>query len=288
MRDNRYYKGAVLLLFCWICTCFPVGAQVKKEVLKTGFYKTVTRSGYRVIDPQMRDTLYLDPEPVCTAADFKKVALDFDAYSGKPVIQIQLSAAGTEKFAVASKAYIGKKIAVITAGRLLSAPVVNGEITGGRLTIAGNFTQAEANDIVAKIRKELPPESRHPEEEERKEMQINQACNRLDSSLIKADTSGLKTLLHEQLSLGHSNGLIEDKTALLQHLGSGYLKYNRIDEQGYNEIRFAGSAAWVRRQLNVAGIIESQAFDIKLLVLEVWLWEKGQWQLWCRQSTKRQ
>lgn len=288
MQHNRYYKGAALLLFCWICTCFPVWGQVKNEVLKTGFYKTVSRSGYRVIDPQTRDTLYLDPEAVCTAADFKKVTLDVDAYFGKPVIQIQLGATGTERFATASKAYTGKKMAVIAAGRLLSAPVVNGEIAGGRLSIAGNFTQEEANGIIAKIRKELPPESLRTDEEEKKEARLNQICNHLDSSLIKADTSRLKTLLHEQLSLGHSNGLIENKNTLLQHLGNGYLKYNRIDEQGYNEISFAGNAAWVRRQLNVAGVIEGQAFDIKLLVLEVWLWEKGQWQLWCRQSTKRQ
>lgn len=285
-RPYWFSHAIALLLLCFVSN-HVVFAQVKNEVLKTGFYKTVVRSGYRVIDPQSRDTLYLDPVPICSAADFKEVKTDFDV-TGMPVIQFRLSAAATDRFAQVSKAYVGRKIAVIAGGRLLSAPVVSSEISGGRLSIAGNLSMAEASDLVAKIRKELPPEKERTREESEKEAQLSQACHSLDSALVKADTAGLKTLLHRQLSLGHSNGLIEDKNTLLQHLSSGYLKYNRIDEQGYSEISFAGDAAWIRRQLEVDGALEGTAFQIKLHVLEVWLWEKGQWKLWCRQSAKRQ
>lgn len=286
MHSGRLRHSIALLLLCFV-TGPKVFAQAKNEVLKTGLYKTVASSGYRVIDTQFRDTLYLDPSPVCGAADFKDVRPDFD-YDGKPVIQIQLSAIATDRFAAVSKAYVGRKIAIIAAGRLLSAPVITSEITGGRLSIAGNFTVEEASDLIKKIRKELPPARVQTREEAEAVYQLTLACNKLDSALIKADTSELKTLLHQQLSLGHSNGLIEDKNTLLQHLASGYLKYNHIEEQGYNETSFAGDAAWVRRQLEVDGLLEGQRFQVKLHILEVWLQDKGQWKLWCRQSTKRQ
>lgn len=286
MRPGHWRKVATLL-FLWLSTGYTwVSAQTKNEVLKTGFYKTMARGGRQVIDPQTRDTLYLDPVPVCIAADFRQVAQGFDD-AGRPIIDIQLGRAGTAQFAKVSRENIGKKIAVIASGRLLSAPVVTSEISGGRLSISGNFTAAETAALVAKIKKELPTEIKKTVAEEEKETQLNQACNKLDSALIKTDTQVLKLLLHTQLSLGHSNGLIEDKNALLQHLTSGYLKYNSIEEQGYNEIRFTGDAAWIRRQLEVDGALEGTAFHIKLHVLEVWLWQEGRWKLWCRQSTKR-
>ncbi len=146
MRTGKPGYRIALSLLCFLTGTLTF-AQAKIEVLKTGFYKTVARSAYRVIDTQFRDTLYLDPVPVCTAADFKEVKTDFDYY-GKPVILFQLSAAGTDRFAAASKASIGRKIAVIAAGKLLSAPVVTSEITGGRLSIAGYFTVEEASNLV--------------------------------------------------------------------------------------------------------------------------------------------
>lgn len=288
MRQAHWNKVAMLLLL-WLSTgCYWVSAQTKNEVLKTGFYKTLARGAHKMIDPGSGDTLYLDPVPVCGVEDFKKVTQNFGDANQPPLIEIQLSAAGTENFARASRESIGKKIAIVAAGKLVSAPVVLSEIPGGRLSITGGFTVAEAKALVAKIRNELPHDRIKTQAEEEKEIQLNRACNKLDSALIKADIAVLKTLLHAQLSMGHSNGLIEDKDALLQHLTGGYLKYNSIQEQGYNEIRFTGDAASIRRQLEVDGALEGTTFHIKLHVLEVWIWQEGQWRLWCRQSTKRQ
>ena len=122
--------------------------------------------------------------------------------------------------------------------------------------------------------------------QENKTQQINEVCAPLDSALKKNVTIDLKLILHTHLSLGHSNGLIEDKTILFEHLRSGYLKYNRIEEEGMKEVQFVQSIATVRRQVKVSGALNGQLFDIKLNVLEVWLKENKEWELLCRQSVK--
>jgi hypothetical protein len=122
--------------------------------------------------------------------------------------------------------------------------------------------------------------------QDNKIQQINEVCARLDNALKKNDTIGLKLILHTQLSLGHSNGLIEDKNTLFDHLRSGYLKYSRIEEEGMKEVQFVQNIATVRRQVKVSGALNGLSFDIKLKVLEVWLKENKEWELLCRQSVK--
>ncbi len=123
--------------------------------------------------------------------------------------------------------------------------------------------------------------------EEQKELAILQSCHTLDNALMKADTTILKVLLHDKLSLGHSNGLIENKKELLQHLHSGYLKYNAIEEQGSDEVQLVTSTASVRRQLKVRGAVQGKEFEINLKVLETWVMEDKKWQLLNRQAVKK-
>lgn len=122
--------------------------------------------------------------------------------------------------------------------------------------------------------------------QDNRNQQINEVCARLDNALKKNDTTDLKLILHDQLSLGHSNGMIEDKSALFEHLRSSYLKYNSIEEEGAKEVQFVQNIATVRRQIKVSGALNGLSFDIKLKVLEVWLKENKEWQLLCRQSVK--
>ncbi len=261
-------------------------AQVKEKTLSTGFYKVVEKSSYKVIDPQFQETLFLDTIPVCGAKDYKKVNLIF-SQAGMPEIEIQLGEQGTEKFAKATKDYIGKRIAIITNGKLLMAPIVHSEISTGRLNITSNLSVPELEGIIDRIRKEsnIKPKSK---EEEQKERAILQACFTLDSALIQADTAQLEKLVHRKLSLGHYNGLIETKQELLQHLSNDYLKYNNIEERGYNDVQFVDNIATVRRQIKVNATLQNRPFDITLKVLETWIMEDNNWKLLSRQSVKKQ
>lgn len=112
------------------------------------------------------------------------------------------------------------------------------------------------------------------------------SCNSLDSALIKVKHDQLRSLLHPKLSLGHSNGLIENKSELLEHLQSGYLKYFKIESLDKPEVLTYKKLATVRRYIKVKGELQQTAFEVKLRVLETWLREKSVWRLLNRQSTK--
>ncbi len=122
--------------------------------------------------------------------------------------------------------------------------------------------------------------------QEKNSLALIKSCNSLDSALIGVKYDYLQSLLHPKLSLGHSNGLIENKTELLQHLQSGYLKYFRIESLDKPEVYTYKKLATVRRYIKVKGELQQTAFEVKLRVLETWLREKSAWRLLNRQSTK--
>ncbi|WP_118974309.1 nuclear transport factor 2 family protein [Taibaiella koreensis] len=277
------FIGKIGLLF----VCILIGmAGRAQEKLPTGLYRSISLSSFKYIDPVSLDTFYADPAAVCTAADFSEVKAVLDQ-AQQPAVEITLTEAGKEKFAQATRENIGKKIAVIGNGKLLAAPVVQEEIAGGRLTIAGNFTLEETRALTQRISKDMPARS-HGAHEAKGKAALEKACRQLDDAMLNIDTVALKQLLHIQLSVGHSNGLVESKAELLQHLRSGYLKYSSIVATGSPEMQFVDRVATVRRAIKVKGSLQGTAFDVTLQVLEVWLEVDGSWQLLCRQSIRKQ
>lgn len=115
---------------------------------------------------------------------------------------------------------------------------------------------------------------------------LTKACKDLDSALIQVSDHRLQSLLHPDLSLGHSNGLLENKTELLEHLHNGYLKYMKIESLDTPSINIYKNMATLRRSISVKGALQQKDFEVKLRVLETWLWEKSKWSLLNRQSVK--
>jgi len=56
-----------------------------------------------------------------------------------------------------------------------------------------------------------------------------QKVQSLNQALLSQDTSTLRSLLHKDLSYGHSNGWIENVHELIHNNATGYLKYQNID-----------------------------------------------------------
>lgn len=270
---------AVSLVLLLMIGVHPGHAQQK---LATGVYRTIASSSFKYID-EVGDTLYLDPVAICTPVDFKTAEMAF-GYAGRPVVQVELNDAGREKFTGATRTNVGKKLAIIGNGRLLSAPVVQSEIAGGMFEVSGSFSVEEAKGLAERIRKDIPGWKMSAAELARTEQELRMAISSLESGLLTQDTNRLKDILHSDLSLGHSNGWIENKAALLQHLSSGYLVYQGISPVGNMEISTVGAATRIRRNIKVKGIADKKKFDLELNILEVWLQEDGKWKLWSRQS----
>jgi SecD/SecF fusion protein len=71
---------------------------------------------------------------------------------GAQEVSMTMNAEGAKAWARLTKENIGKSVAIILDDLVYSAPTVNGEITGGRSQITGNFTPEEAKDLANVLR----------------------------------------------------------------------------------------------------------------------------------------
>jgi preprotein translocase subunit SecD len=76
----------------------------------------------------------------------------FDPQSGNPVVALTFNASGGRKFGDLTARNVGKRFAIVLDDKVLSAPVINGPITGGSGIITGNFTVQSANELSLLLR----------------------------------------------------------------------------------------------------------------------------------------
>jgi hypothetical protein len=116
---------------------------------------------------------------------------------------------------------------------------------------------------------------------------LKQAMSDLDKALVSKDEKTLVQLLHPEVSYGHSNGWVQNKTDIINDLKSGKLIYDKLESTNVNIVAINNNWATVRTSTNATGRSTSiPTFELKLHVLQVWLKTKTGWQLLARQSTK--
>lgn len=88
---------------------------------------------------------------VLTGSDLKRVNPGTDNY-GRPIVNIEFTAEAARIFYDVTSRSIGKPIAILLDGKVISAPNVNGAIPGGKAIIEGGFTVPEMRDLVIKLK----------------------------------------------------------------------------------------------------------------------------------------
>lgn len=101
-------------------------------------------------------THVVDDTPVVTERSIQEAELMFDP-SGLPLIGVTLDAAGAARLAAVTGSSVGRRLAIVLDDTVLSAPVVGGAITGGRLQISlggegGPQAEQAARDLVELLR----------------------------------------------------------------------------------------------------------------------------------------
>lgn len=87
-----------------------------------------------------------------TGADLKQADVSFDQVSGKPVVLLEFSSEGALKFEKITERNIGKPLAMLLDGQLLSnPPVVQEKIIGGKAEIRGDYTIEQAKKIAIQL-----------------------------------------------------------------------------------------------------------------------------------------
>jgi beta-lactamase regulating signal transducer with metallopeptidase domain len=74
-----------------------------------------------------------------------------DPLTANPEISIKLDDEGKRAFAKLTRENINRQLAVVFQGKILMAPVIRSEIPGGQISISGNFTEQEANELAKQL-----------------------------------------------------------------------------------------------------------------------------------------
>lgn len=82
-----------------------------------------------------------------TGADLKGSKVVFDRQAGKPVVMLEFTSEGGEKFARITERNIGKPLPIFLDQNEISSPVVQEKIVGGSAVITGNFSLKEAKNL---------------------------------------------------------------------------------------------------------------------------------------------
>ena len=75
-----------------------------------------------------------------------------DSQANQTIVSFNLDRVGAKRFGKATKTGIGKRLAIILDGKIVSAPIIQGAILGGSGQISGNFTFQSATDLALLLR----------------------------------------------------------------------------------------------------------------------------------------
>ena len=115
---------------------------------------------------------------------------------------------------------------------------------------------------------------------------LKNAMQQLDKALLQKDETVLKSVLHKDLSFGHSNGWIQTKADILNDFASGKLTYNTIENNSSAIVKISGKYATVKTNTNAEGSVNGTAFKLTVHIMQFWIKTKKGWQLIARQSAK--
>jgi ketosteroid isomerase-like protein len=117
------------------------------------------------------------------------------------------------------------------------------------------------------------------------EKEVATRVEALRNAMVAGDKAALGELTAEELSYGHSSGLVEDKAAFIDEFltrKSVFVSIVLADQT----IKIAGDVALVRHHLTAETNNNSVPGKADLFILLVWQKQKGQWKLLARQAVK--
>lgn len=89
----------------------------------------------------------LDREPVMTGENISDARPNFDDKNNKAYVALSFNPQGAAIFERITAENIKKRMAIVLDGKIYSAPTIQERISGGKASISGNFTMAEAQDL---------------------------------------------------------------------------------------------------------------------------------------------
>ena len=114
---------------------------------------------------------------------------------------------------------------------------------------------------------------------------VESSVDALNKAMISQDKQVLEKLTMEELSYGHSTGVVENKSTFVKNVLSGAVKFSQIDNADQTE-DLAGDNAIVRTICSIKGTRDGAPLDLKIGILMIWKKSGSDWKLLARQGYK--
>jgi ketosteroid isomerase-like protein len=115
--------------------------------------------------------------------------------------------------------------------------------------------------------------------------EIEFSIETLNKAMITPDQAVLDNITAEELSYGHSTGVVQNKSEFIKDVVSGPVKFFQIENSNQN-ISVADNTAIVRCISSIKGTRDSAPLDLKIGILMIWKKTNGGWKLLARQGYK--
>jgi len=116
---------------------------------------------------------------------------------------------------------------------------------------------------------------------------LKNTMQQLDKALLEKNESVLRSVLHKDISFGHSNGWIQTRNDILNDFKTGKLVYSKFENNSSAIVSISKKYATIRTNSNAEGTVNGTAFKLTLHVMQFWIKTKKGWQLMARQSAKQ-
>jgi len=116
-------------------------------------------------------------------------------------------------------------------------------------------------------------------------MEVMMMMSSLRNSLLTKDSATLSRILANDVTYGHTNGLIQTKAELIHDLMTKVQDYKSIEPSNMN-IRVYGNTAVVNINVAIKMEYNGKPLDFNMHTLFVWVKKNDNWEMVARQSVK--
>jgi len=117
------------------------------------------------------------------------------------------------------------------------------------------------------------------------EARVARMVKDLNSAIVARDSFALAQISMDELSFGHSGGVIQDKAAFIKAVLNGPTFFKSIDPEGQT-IQVSGKHAIVRHIVVASATREGNPVPLRFGNVMVWYKKQGKWKLLARQGYK--
>ena len=119
-----------------------------------------------------------------------------------------------------------------------------------------------------------------------KEAEVWTKVEALNKAIFETkDSAAIQDLVAENVTYGHSTGLIENKPVMLHNAVNAPDVYKNLSLERLGTT-YAGQTAVVRYILRAEVLKDGNTSPLNISIMQVWGKDKGKWKLYARQAVK--